>query len=145
MTFLPSRTFSRRVKERKPAHDGIEAGRGQVGDPRELLLEVVSPVVGQRCNSGDAPQPSQIGLVAGVEASDLGDRRGIHGSLDQNDRVSRLDLAFGNHSERETGTATGEKSFDDIVTTKSQAQFEAGHSRLGDDELSGTMRNRSPS
>src|SRR5271166_3065901 len=106
-------------------------------NPLDLLLEVISPVVRQRRDSRDAPQPIQIVLIADIEPRHLRDRHRVRGPLDQNQRVSRPDLAFGDHPEIETGMAAGEKSLDDIVATKFQAKLEAWHSRLGDDDLSG--------
>src|SRR5262249_9706556 len=101
----------------------------------DLLLEVVSPVLGQCRDTDDAPQPLEIVSFAGIEPRDLGDRYGTAGSFDQEDRVSRRNLALGDHLEIEAGSATREKSLDDIVATKFQPQLEAWQSRLAHHDL----------
>src|SRR5262249_39666631 len=104
-------------------------------NPVDLFLEVVSPVVGQYRDTHDAPQPLEIVLVAGIQPRDLRDRYGTAGSFDQEHRVSRRNLPLGSHLEIEAETAAGQKSLDDIVTTKSQPQLEAWQSRLGHHNL----------
>ena len=50
-------------------------------DPLDLLLEVISPVVRQRRDSRDAPEPIQIVLIADIEPRDLRDRYTVRGPL----------------------------------------------------------------
>ena len=63
-------------------------------NPGYLLLEVVSPVLGQRRNVRNAAQSLQIILVAVIEPRNLGDGHRVPGPHDYNDRVSRLDLTL---------------------------------------------------
>src|SRR5262245_4642232 len=105
-------------------------------DPVDLILEVVSPVVGQGRDTDDAPQPLEIVPIAGIEPRDLRGRHGNLGSFDQDYRVARRNLALGDDLEVEASAAAREKSFDDIVAAKSQPQLEAWQPRLGHHNLS---------
>src|SRR5262249_11837464 len=91
----------------------------------DLFPEVVSPVLGQCRDTDDAPQPLDIVPVMCIEPRDLRDRHGTAGSFDQEHRVSRRNLALGDHLEIEAGSAAGKKSLHDIIATKFQPQLEA--------------------
>ena len=75
-----------------------------------------------------AQQPAKIARIGFLGATTPA---GIESRLERF-RAGLRDLAY-----VETGTATGEKSLDDIVAIKSEAELEAGHSRLCDGDLSG--------
>lgn len=103
--------------------------------PLDLLLEEISPVVGECRDTDHALQPLEIVFVAGIEAGDLRDRQGVLGSLDQKHLVACCNFALGDHLEIEAEAAAREKSLHHIVATESQPKLEAWQSRLGHHDL----------
>src|SRR5262249_61371948 len=79
----------------------------------------------------DASTPPELVLAGGIDPCHPRARHGPAGLFDEEYRISRRNLALGDHLEIEAHTAAGEKSLDDIVTTKSQPQLKAWQSRLG--------------